>query len=163
LDDLYHVWLKLTCWLWRRFFFSMKTHVNMLFPIKAPYDPRGPWFEQTWIYIISESFHINMSSSGSVVLEKKIFKWTTRFLYFCDYLPFEEDLSHYANKLEFALPKDHFCQVWLNLAQWFWRRRFFFNFQCVFTLFLLSPLGEGYTPSFKQTWIPSPKDDLCEV
>jgi hypothetical protein len=46
----------------------------MGFPIVAPHDPRGPWFVQTLIYIISESFHVNMSSSGSVVCEKKIFK-----------------------------------------------------------------------------------------
>jgi hypothetical protein len=46
----------------------------MVFPIVTPFDPRGPWFVQTWIYIISESFHLNMSSSGLVVLEK-IFKW----------------------------------------------------------------------------------------
>jgi hypothetical protein len=47
----------------------------MVFPIVAPPDPRGPWFEQFWIYIISESFHVNITDSGSVVLEKKIFKW----------------------------------------------------------------------------------------
>jgi hypothetical protein len=47
----------------------------MIFPIVVPPDPRGPWFVQTWIYIISERFHVNMSSSSSVVLEKKIFKW----------------------------------------------------------------------------------------
>jgi hypothetical protein len=43
----------------------------MVFPIVAPPKPWGPWFEQTWIYIISESFHVNMSS----VLEKKICQW----------------------------------------------------------------------------------------
>jgi hypothetical protein len=26
------------------------------------------------------------------------------------------------NKLEFPPPKDDFCQVWLKLAEWFWRR-----------------------------------------
>ena len=31
--------------------------------------------------------------------------------------------------------KDAFCQVWLNLAQWFWRRRFFKNLLNVFSLF----------------------------
>jgi hypothetical protein len=30
----------------------------------------------------------------------------------------------------------------------------FKNFQCIFTLSLLSPLGEGLSPSFEQTWIP---------
>jgi hypothetical protein len=56
-------------------FFQCKHIEIWFFPIVAPSDPRGPCFVQTWIYIISESFHVNMSSSGSVVLEKKIFKW----------------------------------------------------------------------------------------
>ena len=38
------------------------------------------------------------------------------------------------NKLESPSPKDALCQVWLILAQWFWRRRFF-NFVNVFSLF----------------------------
>ena len=35
-------------------------------------------------------------------------------------------ISHLAlllNKLESPSPKDALCQVWLKLAQWFWRRR----------------------------------------
>jgi hypothetical protein len=47
----------------------------MVFSIVAPPNPRGPLFEQTWIYIISESFHVNMTSSRSMVRERKIFKW----------------------------------------------------------------------------------------
>jgi hypothetical protein len=45
----------------------------MVFSIVAPPNPQGPWFEQTWIYIMSESFHVNVSSSGSVVFEKEDF------------------------------------------------------------------------------------------
>jgi hypothetical protein len=33
------------------------------------------------------------------------------FLHFCDYLPFEEDLALYLNKLEFPLPKDSLYEV----------------------------------------------------
>jgi hypothetical protein len=51
------------------------SYVIMVFPILAPSDPWEPWCEQLWIYIISESFHVNMNYSGSVVLEEKIFKW----------------------------------------------------------------------------------------
>jgi hypothetical protein len=40
--------------------------------------------------------------------------------------------------------------------------KIFKNFHCIFTLPLSSPLGEGISPSFEQTWIPSPKDDLCQ-
>jgi hypothetical protein len=50
---------------------------------------------------------------------------------------------------------------------WFWQagsgKDFFLKFECNFTLLLLSPLGEGQSPSFEQIWIPSPKDDLCQV
>jgi hypothetical protein len=56
-------------------------------------------------------------------------------------------------KLGFPLPKNNLYQVWLNLACWF-SRRFKKKFQCIFTLLLLSPLGERLSPSFEQTWIP---------
>jgi hypothetical protein len=55
----------------------------------------------------------------------------TSFFTFCDYLPFEDDLALYLYKLEFPLPKDNLYQVWLNLATWFWRRRFLKNFSVI--------------------------------
>jgi hypothetical protein len=116
----------------------------MVFPVVTPSNPRGQWFEQTLIYIISKSFHVNMSSSGSIVLEKTM-KYPSPFLYFCDYLPFEEDLALHWNKREFPSPKDNFYQVWLNLAGWFWRRIFLFKFFIVFLLFCYYLLLEkGY-------------------
>jgi hypothetical protein len=116
----------------------------MVFPIVAPPDPREPWCEQFWIYIISESFYVNMTYSGSVVLEKKIFRWPEPICAFCFYyIPFEEDLALYLNNLEFPLPKDDLSQVWLKLADWFWRRRFL----KIFSVFLLFsdylPLEKG--------------------
>ena len=45
------------------------------------------------------------------------------FPYFCNYLPLEKGGALHLNKLESPSPKDALCQVWLNLAQWFWRRR----------------------------------------
>jgi hypothetical protein len=85
-----------------------------------------------------------------------------RFLHFCDYLPFEEDLALYLNKLEFPLPKDSLYHVWLNLACWFWRR-----FLKIFILFLLFryylPLEKGYPLILNKLESPSPKDDLCQV
>jgi hypothetical protein len=41
-----------------------------------------------------------MSSSTSMVLEKKFLSDTTPFLHFCDYLPFEEDLALYLNNIQ---------------------------------------------------------------
>jgi hypothetical protein len=48
-----------------------------------------------------------MSSTGSMVLKKKIF---------------EKDLALNLNNLEFPIPKDDMYQVSLKLAFWFWRR-----------------------------------------
>jgi hypothetical protein len=100
--------------------FQYKNMFNMVFPIMALPNPRRPRFEQTWIYDMSESLHVNMTCSGPVVLEK-ISKWPIQFLYFCDYLPFEEILALYLNNSKFPLPKDALYKVWLKLACWFLR------------------------------------------
>ena len=39
------------------------------------------------------------------------------------YLPLKKWLALHLNTLEFPSPNDALCQVWLKLAQWFWRRR----------------------------------------
>ena len=38
-------------------------------------------------------------------------------MYFCNHV-----WTLHLNKLEFPLPQGVFCQVWLKLIQWFWRR-----------------------------------------
>ena len=47
----------------------------------------------------------------------------TLFLLFPNYLPFGTGVALHLNKLEPPSPRDTLCQGWLNLAQWFWRRR----------------------------------------
>jgi hypothetical protein len=42
---------------------------------------------------------------------RRFLNYPTPILHFCDYLPFEEDLALYLNKLEFPLPKDNLYQV----------------------------------------------------
>jgi hypothetical protein len=59
---------------------------------------------------------------GLLVLKKKILKIFSVFLLFCYYLPLEKGNHLHLNKLESPTPKDDLCQVWLKLAQWFWRR-----------------------------------------
>ena len=72
---------------------------------------------------------------GPVVLEKKkVFNFVDVFSLFRNYLPLEKGGALHLNKLEFPLPKDALCQVWLKLDQWFWRRRFF-NLVNVFSPF----------------------------
>ena len=36
------------------------------------------------------------------------------------------------NQFEFPSPKDVLCQVWLKLAQWFWKRKFLKFRECIF-------------------------------
>jgi hypothetical protein len=66
---------------------------------------------------------------------------------------FEDDLALYLNKIDFPSSKENLYQVWLNLDSRFWRRFFLKNFS-IFTLSLVSPLGEGLSPSFEGTWNP---------
>ena len=44
------------------------------------------------------------------------------FHYFVIISPWKKDGAFHLNKLEFPSPEDALCQVWLKLAQWFWRR-----------------------------------------
>jgi hypothetical protein len=81
---------------------------NYSFFIMAPPEPWGSWFEEILIYIMSASFHVNMTFSSSVVHEKKIFKWPPPHI--CDYLPSEEELVLYLNNSESHLPKDNLYQ-----------------------------------------------------
>ena len=63
---------------------------------------------------------------GSVVLEKRFFFISSMyFRQFCNNLPLEIGWVLHLNKLGSPSPKDALWQVWLKLAQWFWRRRFF--------------------------------------
>ena len=54
-------------------------------------------------------------------------------------------------------------QIWLILAQWFWRRGFF-NFVNVFSRFCnYLPLEKGGVLRLKKHESPSPKNALCQV
>ena len=48
----------------------------------------------------------------------------------------EKDRALHLNKLKSPSPKDALCQIWLKLAQWFWRRRFL-NLVNVFCYFVI--------------------------
>ena len=85
---------------------------------------------------------------------KRFLSFINVFTLFRNYLPLEKGGALHLNKPESPSPKNALCQVWLKLAQWFWKRRFFKFCQCVFAISYLSPLGKGRGPSFEQTWIP---------
>ena len=53
------------------------------------------------------------------------------FSLFRNYLHFEKVGALHLKKLEYSSLKDSLCKVWLKLAQWFWRGRFFKFIQCI--------------------------------
>ena len=72
-------------------------------------------------------------------------------------------MALHLNKLESPSPRDTLCQVWLKLAQWFWRRRFF-NFVNVFSLYRnYLPLEKDGALHLNKLESPSSKDSLCQV
>ena len=98
-----------------------------------------------------------------VVLEKKIFNFINVFSLFLHYLPLKKGGILHLIKLESPSSKEALCQVWLKLAPWFWRRRFF-NFFNVFTLFLnYLPLKKGRALHLNKLESPSSKEALWEV
>ena len=74
-----------------------------------------------------------LSGSG----EEVFFNFVNVFLLFRNYLPLEKGRALHLNKAESPSPKDALCQVWLKLAQWFWRRRFFFILSMFFHYFVI--------------------------
>ena len=91
------------------------------------------------------------------------FNFINEFLLFLNNLPLEKDRDLLLNKLKSPLSKDALCQVWLKLAERFWRRRFL-NFFNVFSLFCnYLPLEKGRALHLKKLDSPSSKDALCEV
>ena len=93
---------------------------------------------------------------------KKVFNFINVFLLFGNFLSLERGGAHHLNKLESSSPKHALCQVWLKLAQWFWRR--FFNFVNVFLLFgNYLPLEKGGTLHLNKLESPLPMDTLFQV
>ena len=151
-DALWRMLCAKFCWNWpsgsREEDFKILTMYFHYFVIISPWKNVGPFickkkprppFSQGWI----ESSLVEI---GSVVLEMKIFKFRQ-----C-YLPLVKSMVIHLKKLESPSPKDAFCQVWLKLAQWFWRM--FLNFINVFfSILWLSLLWKMWGPSFEQYWI----------
>ena len=65
---------------------------------------------------------------------RRFLNFVNVFSLFRNYLPLEESGVLHLNKLESPSRKDALCQIYLKLAQWFWRRRFL-NFLNVISLF----------------------------
>jgi hypothetical protein len=105
-----------------------------------------------------------MIEFGVLVLEKNLKKKKfSIFLLFRYYLPLKKGYSLSLHKLEFPLPKDNLCQVWLKLAQWFWRE-FFLNNPTLFLHFCdYLPFEEELILYLNKLEFPLPKNNLYQV
>ena len=124
----------------RKQFKSINTHGYIITLIKWRKNPslslwelNVSWFEHTWIPFTQGCFVPSLVETGQVHgsgEEDFWISWMT-FRYFLIISPWKYDEALHLNKLETPSPKYELCQVWLKLAQWFWRTRFL-NFVNVF-------------------------------
>ena len=127
------------------------------FVIISPWKRAGPF-----IWINLNPLHPRM------LCAKFVWKWLSGsvFSIFHNYLPLEKGGPLYLDNLISPSHKDALCQVWLKLAQWFWKRRFF-NFVNVFFtisyIYNYLPLEKGRALHLSKLESPSPKDALCQV
>jgi hypothetical protein len=122
------------------------------FAIISPWERGCPSFVQFWIPFAQGCFVPSLVKIGPVVLEKKIFKWPHP-IFGLWLFPLWKG------------PGPWFVQFWIPFTKgWFVPslieigllvlKKIFKSFQWIFTLSLLSPLGEGGCLSFVHFWIP---------
>ena len=124
-EALCQVWLKLAQWFWRRRFFFYFVNVFSVFRNYLSLEKGGV------LHLNKLELPSPKDAICQVWLKLAQWFWSKRFLnlvnvvsLFHNYLPLEKGGALYLNKLESPLPKNVFCQVYLKLAQWFWRRFF---------------------------------------
>jgi hypothetical protein len=79
---------------------------------------------QFWKGAIQESFQQNLVDIGSVVSEEKIFfKFHPPFFLFLTWWSSWLEVEITGHNFGREPPKDHSIKIWLQLAQWFLRRR----------------------------------------
>ena len=97
-------------------------------------------------------------------LRRRFLNFVNVFSLFCNHPSLERGMALHLNKIEFTLSKDALYQVWLKLAQWFWRRRFWNFILNIFLLFCYYlPLEKGMVLHLKKLESTSPKDALCQL
>ena len=143
------------------FWFYRRKYSNLhYFVINSPWQRVGPFI---WINFTQGCFVLSIVEIGRQVLERKIFKLVNVFSLFHYYLPLEKGMALYLNKHELPSPKDTLCQVWMKLAHFFWRRRFFRIGQYIFTIHNYLPMEKSRVLHLNKPELASPKDTLCQV
>jgi hypothetical protein len=100
---------------------------------------------------------------GLLVLEKKILKKFQCIFTLSLLSPLGIDYPLPLNKFESPSPKDNLCQVWLELALWFWRRRFLNDHISFLRFCNYLPFEEDLALYLNKLRFPSSKDSLYQV
>ena len=129
----------------------------MVFLNVAPPDPRGPWCEQFWIYILSESFHVNMTYFGSVVLEKKIFTWPKPIFAFLRLSPLWRGPGPLFEQFRSFFTQGWFMPRLIEIGLLVLEKKILKEFQCNYF-----PLEKSNPLHFKNLESPLPRNDLCQ-
>lgn len=132
---------RLVKWFWRRFV----NVVLSIFPISLS-TPLGT------VHVLLFAFPSLKDDVCQMLLKlTKLFWWRKLGKYF-HYLPLEKGVNEISTKLNPFYFNDAICQVLLKLTQSFWKL-FFLMLACVYTISLLSSIGERFDPSFEDIWI----------
>ena len=91
------------------------------------------------------------------------FDFVNVFLQFRNNLPLEKGGALHLNQFESALSKDALCQVWLKLAQWFWKENFQISPMYFRYFVIIFPLKRAWPFIWANLNPPSSKDDFCQV
>jgi hypothetical protein len=92
-------------------------------------DTRQCWRTQIWKGTTQGSFQQSLVDIGSVVSEEKFFfKFHPPFFLFLAWWPSWLEVGNTGHDFGRGPSKDHSTKVWMQLAQWFLRRRFLCEF-----------------------------------
>ena len=120
-DAFYQVWLKLIQWFWRRRF--LQCFFLHFFVIISPWKRVGPFIWTNVNPLHPRVLCVKFGWNWPIGSGEDFFYFANVVSLFRNYLPLEKGGNHHLNKPESHLPKVALCQIWMKLAQWFWRRR----------------------------------------
>mgnify|MGYP003688421365 CR=1 FL=1 len=141
-------------------FFTLNIELEKKKPFKNWKILNGKTLNPLHPKMLCAKFGWNWASGSG---EEDFLKFVNIFSLFRYYLYLKRGMALHLRKFEASSTKTALCQVWLKLAQWFWRRRFL-NFINVFLLFCnYLSLEKCMTHHLRKLEFFSPKDALCQV
>jgi hypothetical protein len=120
-------------------------HYNHI-PVVAPPVPRGPWFEQTWIYVISKSFLVIWALLTQRILRRFLID-PVPFLWLS---PLWRGAGPLSEQFRTSFTQGCFVLSFIEIFLLVLEKEIFKNFQYILTLLLLSPLAQVRCSSFTQ-------------